>query len=917
MQEALRGEPFVGEAGACLDKCFRYTGIDRSTVCIDNLCRCKPPNDWLDGAPWEFEAIQQCQYNLDKTLEEKHKVVVPLGGTAIRNILGISRKEWKSYKKPMENFHGTIHRDPLDRFWIVPSFHPSFIQRGKQKLISVLMHDLVIAKDIVEKGHTKDPAILKVDPPVEWFLAWVDAVIARAVDTVNSGKPLPWLAADIETPEKQKGGDESELAIDDPSYIITRINFAVDYDLNFALTVPWQGPYITGVKRLMNCEFLRTCFWHANYDRPRLNANGCQVKDPWFDGMDLFHGLQSSLPKGLGFVAPFYSVWGAWKHLSSSNPGLYAAIDALQTIRCIVGIEKDLIKSGQWDTFYRHAHLLDRYALKPAEDVGLRVEKGDAEKGTGLYGFQKVLEAERGKIAKEIAKLIPEKLIPFEGNYKRQPVDKETKEIKSEYFEVKSKITCNKCLACEKVEVTKKHRCKERKVFEAEHKGKSPLLFDEWAISRWCVKGEFNPASPPQVLGYIRYKKHKPGKNKKTKADSADAQTIERLWKRHKDPFYEFLLDLRKIDKIKGTYVDGAIRQMDENGRIHTCFTNNPSTWRMSSQGFNLTNIVTKDKKEDKFGLGEKFRSCVVPQKGCYLVEADFAGIEAVQVGWFAADPQYIRLSKLGMHAFVTTHMPEFPEEVAQRSWDDKKLGEYLSYVKYSPKYKFLYNKSKRATHGTAYGLTAYGLQQSYPELYPKIADAQRVIDLILKDVAPLVYKWQESTKLQAHEQHFLGGDSHPYHYKHWFWNVFNYKRITAAEANMYRARGRAVIQHGNTWYDVSLGDDAKRAIAFFPQSTAGGNIREACLRLFTPGSEYYIGDLFYGKTPFRMPIHDSIVLEVPKSRVDFAIEKLVAAMSLPIKEQPCPPEWGMGEYLTIGVDVELGSDWSKMEKVV
>lgn len=355
---------------------------------------------------------------------------------------------------------------------------------------------------------------------------------------------------------------------------------------------------------------------------------------------------------------------------------------------------------------------------------------------------------------------------------------------------------------------------------------------------------------------------------------------------------------------------------MDENGRIHTVFTNRPSTWRLSSQGFNVTNVVSQDKKEDKLGLGAKFRACVVPQKGCKLIELDFAGIEAVQVGWFAADPQYIRLSKLGMHAFVASHAEEFPEEPAQKEWGDKKLGEYLKYIKNEPKYKLLYNKSKRATHGTAYGLTAFGLRSNYPELYPKTSDAQKVIDLILKKVAPSVYKWQESIKLQAHEQHYLGGETHPYKYKHWFWNVYNYKRVSAYDAGRFIKNGSPCVQHGNTWYQVTLGDDAKRAIAFFPQSTAGGNIREACLRLFTPGSEYYIGDVFYGKTPFRMPIHDSIVLEAPNSKVDYTLEKALAAMSLPIKEQPCPLEWGIGEYLTIGVDAEVGTDWAKMEKV-
>ena len=114
-------------------------------------------------------------------------------------------------------------------------------------------------------------------------------------------------------------------------------------------------------------------------------------------------------------------------------------------------------------------------------------------------------------------------------------------------------------------------------------------------------------------------------------------------------------------------------------------------------------------------------------------------------------------------------------------------------------------------------------------------------------------------------------------------------------------------------------------------------------LRLFNPESSYYIGDTFYGKTPLRSPIHDSLLLEVPRSKVDFILEKVHAAMTHPVIQQPCPEEWGIGEYLTkeqldelermdllnaprevmertkyltIGVEHEMGKNWGEMKSV-
>jgi hypothetical protein len=221
--------------------------------------------------------------------------------------------------------------------------------------------------------------------------------------------------------------------------------------------------------------------------------------------------------------------------------------------------------------------------------------------------------------------------------------------------------------------------------------------------------------------------------------------------------------------------------------------------------------------------------------------------------------------------------------------------------------------------HGSSYGLTAFGLKQRYPELYGKVSEAQKILDTFFT-VAPKVKDWQASVIERAHKQGYLGGSDHPFRFRHWFWHVLEYKpkkRFGNGSANYH-----ATVTIGGTVFDVFRGEDAKRAVSFFPQSTAAGVIRLTCWRLSHPNSPYYIGDMYYGRTPLRMPIHDSVVLEVPDDRLDYVLDRTLRAMTDPFIDSngrpilPLPSAWGMGEHLTFGVEMSAGKDWCDMKKI-
>ena len=365
---------FVGDspgdavADSKLTSLLKKAGISPEGVKRTNILSCKPPQRPL-GQSWVGEAASQCQQYLEPALRQP-RVVIAGGQMASRQLL-------RQYGKlDLNNWHGTVNE--VEGRLVVPTFHPNMLLSGRNdrpdqpfrgnspKLTGVVLFGLLRAKSVADGTYKHEAAALRVDPPLEWFSRWID----RFLEALALGQDL-WLAVDVETVEKLKGGAEDELK--GSGVEIVRINFSCNPDEG--LTVPWVGEYITESRRLIEAAKL-LIFHNWRYDVPLLREAQISIGHGKFmDTMNMFKMLQSDLPLGLGFIAPFFSRYPAWKHLSGSDPGRYAAIDAFQTLRCAYGIKRDLLKSGQWDTYLRHTYDLDRLVLHPAEEVGLYIDR--------------------------------------------------------------------------------------------------------------------------------------------------------------------------------------------------------------------------------------------------------------------------------------------------------------------------------------------------------------------------------------------------------------------------------------------------------------------------------------------------------------------------------------------------------------
>lgn len=919
-EEAFKSEPFVGAAGQLLNRAFRMVGIERSSVYVFNSVQCFPDN--LSGAPYEEQALQHCdarhvQPAIERWLQAQHEnpnpVLVTLGGVPLRQALHLTKGSAHSGGGGgrVQDFHGTVHRSSCDRYWIVPTYHPSHIQRGAFNLLNVLRFDLEVALEVARGQFSPQPIDTILDPPVEWFSRWADNYLEAV-----SQDPSIWLAVDIETPDKAKKLDEGELTSKDRDFHILRVNLSCNVDEG--VTVPFSGPYTTTLQRVLGSTTAPKVFWHCKYDVPRLEAAGAHVSGVIYDAMEMWHKLQSDLPRGLGFAAPFYSRYGAWKHLAHSEPVFYAALDGPQTLRCAHGIASDLMREGMWEVpFIRHVCMLDQLVLGPMEEVGLPVNRGRLE------NLKVETQRAREELDAKLQALFPEELkprVPKAGLSKHPKLEDGSLEPNVE--EKREKRIVRACSTCGESEVPAKHRCKDRETGKPSKTLVASTSMQELVVSRFYRIEEFSPGSWQQVLAYILYRKHKPGKNKKTKKPTTDKQTIDRLARTTKDPLYKTLLTRRAVSKIESTYVDGSLQRLDgdprsiEDKRLHGSTTHKPSTQRLSMQNPNLTNVVVREQTSQEIDkslvsqLPAKFRHTVEASAGCMLIEADFSGIEAVLTGWFMGDPDYIWWAHRGVHALVTAHLLHqqgIVDRVPDRhTWPEEEIVKFLKHIKKA--HEGPYNQCKRCVHGNNYGLTVRGMALQFPDEFPTVKAAKEIQDIYYK-VAPGLPRWHEQIRQRAAKQGYLGGPGdHPFGYKHWFFNVLGYRPVPAGAHNS----DYPVVRMGNKNFFVTLGEDAKRCVAFFPQSTAAGIIKETMLRLFADRDHpSYIGDLFYGRTPLRAPIHDSLLLEVPIPKVDYAVEKLVIEMTRPIRELPCPPEWGLGSHLSIGVEVKVGTNWA------
>ena len=197
---------------------------------------------------------------------------------------------------------------------------------------------------------------------------------------------------------------------------------------------------------------------------------------------------------------------------------------------------------------------------------------------------------------------------------------------------------------------------------------------------------EFNVNSTKQLREVLFEKLGlTPGKRTKT-GYSTDAATLERLRGEH--PVVGHLLNYREVEKLRSTYGEGLLAEVDDDHRIRATFNQTVArTGRLSSDAPNLHNIPVRTE------LGRAFRRAFIPAPGLILLVADYNQIELRCIAHLSGDPSLIAAFEAG---------DDIHRSVASRTWG----------VPTEEVTKELRNRAKMVAYGLAYGMEAYGLAQ-------------------------------------------------------------------------------------------------------------------------------------------------------------------------------------------------------------
>ena len=916
-QEELDGTPLVGPAGQYLWSQLQRIGIEREGFRVHNVLSCRPPNNELVKMPYTDGAISHCSPNLDRTIGEhtahcrllgRTPVIVALGKFAAQRLLGWEKwhEGWK------EDYTAYPHWSDRYQCWIYCTYHPSHLLRGKHSLAPVMRYTIQRAMEVAAEGLQVERPRYLLNPSPDEFHTWVEAYLSELQRNPHGC----YLSFDIETPYKS-GKDESEIAReDDDDYTILRCSFS--YKPGDAVSVPWQSEYMADLNRLFGNPGAYLISWNGDvYDLPRI-AQYMPIKCISLDAMLAWHVLNTSMPKGLGFVTPFY--WKntrMWKHLATikGEEAFYNAKDADAALRCWLGIKEDLKGNNLWRVFEEHVVKLNEVLSYMSRQGVLLDQTARKEAEVRLAGL---LEEINGRIQSAV----PQPARQFKI-YKKEPKDT-TGLVRTE---APRRTTI--CPVCQVVDVKAVHfksigkkrlkkgdvenPCAAAKAIKVEVPG---LL--------WAQPLEFKLSS----TGLKRYQGvmgHKPVQDRKTKKVTFDVKALKTLKKNYPDdPLYPVIGEYRGTQKLLTTYVGVEERRsrtvvpgyalrdgedwIKENvrvlgslrvwggmpvwgdGRVHTLFLHNPSTLRLSSASPNLQNLPRPDK--DPNALQNLIRNLIVAAPGCVLTARDFSGIEAVLVGYEANDPSYIRLALRDVHSYYAAWaLYELDKRISandlpQLSWDDEKLFKRLAEIKK----EFGHERNglfKHLVHALNFGQGALGARDKIYEETDILFDVKRISRAmdVYRELFPSIPRWQKDIRLQADDAGHL---RNAFGYVHRFSHVFAWK------------------QRNGIW-DKVPGDDAEAVLAFKPQSTAAGIMKQALLTCYFQYFET-VGQYL------RLTVHDEILCECPEEHQPVLDAELQRIMETPIRELPMPECWGMGPYLHINTEPKQGLRWGNMK---
>ncbi len=220
---------------------------------------------------------------------------------------------------------------------------------------------------------------------------------------------------------------------------------------------------------------------------------------------------------------------------------------------------------------------------------------------------------------------------------------------------------------------------------------------------------EFNINSPQQLSKILFEERQLPPGKKTASGYSTAADELQRLF--YLDPMIPLILEYRELAKLRGTFVEGLLKEIGEDGRVHTNFNQTvTSTGRLSSSNPNLQNIPIRTER------GREIRKVFVAPPGRLLVGADYSQIELRLLAHLSKDDALMQAFRDGEDIHTITAARLFHKNADAVTGDERGVAKTVNF-------------------SITYGISEFGLARDlgtsrqeagayikrYHEQYPKV----------------------------------------------------------------------------------------------------------------------------------------------------------------------------------------------------
>ncbi|MBD5642124.1 MAG: DNA polymerase I [Desulfovibrio sp.] len=191
----------------------------------------------------------------------------------------------------------------------------------------------------------------------------------------------------------------------------------------------------------------------------------------------------------------------------------------------------------------------------------------------------------------------------------------------------------------------------------------------------YAAAGEKFNISSSRQLGEILFGKLglPDAKRTKTGQPSTSQATLEKLAPEY--PLIDTILEYRKLEKMRSTYLDPLPRLMDASNRIHSTFNQEATaTGRISSSDPNLQNIPVRGP------LGARMRACFVAAPGNLLIAADYSQIELRVLAHLSQDQHLLEAFRNGedIHTRTASLIFDTPPDLLEA--DQRRMAKTINF---------------------------------------------------------------------------------------------------------------------------------------------------------------------------------------------------------------------------------------------